>query len=115
MNYHHDEENFFTLAIERVDPADCHVNFKIYEIVSLGPTPNDHSYGPHGQLSFEAVMDGHVDPEIRGSIKWDGCSNFFFSSECFHYCSKEQAQKIGVMLGRAYDEAKLLLADKWFE
>jgi hypothetical protein len=113
MELIHDNDNWFTLSITRPEPDACYVEFKVFDIHSLGDAPEENGYGDNGQVDLQAVIDGHVNPEIYGTVKWDGCSNFHFKQDCFHYCSKEQAQRIGVALARVYDEAKSLMKDKW--
>lgn len=115
MEYIHDEDNWFTIAIERPEPDSLYVDFKVYEIHSLGDTPDQHGYGDNGYVELAALKDNAVDPDIHGSVKWDGCSNLWFKNDCFHFCAKEQAQRVGVMLGRVYDEAARLMGEKWLK
>lgn len=45
---------------------------------------------------------------IKGSIKWDGCSNWNMMPDdtLLHFCGKEGAIGLGTLLGRLYDIAK---------
>lgn len=52
---------------------------------------------------------------ISGSVKWDGCSNWDFSSEemnMFHGCSREDLINIGLILGEAWVWTRELI-DNW--
>lgn len=44
---------------------------------------------------------------LRGSVKWDGCSNLEFNDTdvMLHFCGKKDAMNVGVLLGRVYDLA----------
>mgnify|MGYP007034190797 CR=1 FL=1 len=52
---------------------------------------------------------------LRGSVKWDHCMNLNFAEGNFpfHFCEKEQAVRIGAVLGRLYHEAEKLLGENW--
>lgn len=49
---------------------------------------------------------------LAGQVKWDSCSNWDMEGDdCSmrHYCSREQAVRIGAVLGICYDMAKELM------
>jgi hypothetical protein len=48
---------------------------------------------------------------IHGFIKWDGCSNLDISEkDCMlHFCKREQLVNLGVVLGRLFDEAMVMM------
>ncbi len=48
---------------------------------------------------------------LRGSIKWDGCSNLEFNDGdvMLHFCGKRQAMGVGIVLGRLYDLARKVI------
>ncbi len=115
MEFIHDEDNWFTIAINRPEHDACHVEFKVYAIHSLGDSPDEHGYGENGYTSLADINTAEVVPDIHGTVKWDGCSNLWFKHDSFHFCEKAQAQRIGTMLGRVYDESARLLKDKWLK
>lgn len=49
-------------------------------------------------------------PFLRGSVKWDGCSNLSFSEQDdgsnLHFCGRKMAAKVGKLLDRLYDLAE---------
>jgi hypothetical protein len=51
---------------------------------------------------------------VEGSIKWDGCSNLTHGVDgrCIHSCSREEAMKIGALIGRLYDIARDMMGDR---
>lgn len=49
---------------------------------------------------------------LKGSTKWDGCSNFEFpeQEECMHHtCSRHSMEVFGLLLGRLYDESAFIM------
>ncbi len=83
--------------------------FKVYQVYKSGGslvvdkansqcTPN-----PTEKLEEAEVF-------LSGSVKWDGCSNFNLGEGgYYHFCSKQEAIDIGVLLGRLYDWAAKLI------
>jgi hypothetical protein len=57
-------------------------------------------------------LDDDQELSISGSVKWDGCSNFTFADECFHFCSRDGMENIGQLLARIYDMSQYYLEDK---
>lgn len=94
------------------DPECVSVDVKVYQIETLDETDGNHGYvagiGNTTDLTKAQIM-------IEGFVKWDHCSNFKFigGNYPFHFCSKQQAENIGVLLSRIYDEAISLLKDSW--
>ena len=41
-------------------------------------------------------------------IKWDGCSNWDFNCDpvLIHFCGREEAKKLGILVDKLYDLAK---------
>src|SRR5579863_10552918 len=51
---------------------------------------------------------------LSGYVKWEGCSNFKFDVQDYirlHFCSKEDAEGVGKLLGKLYNIAKELLVN----
>jgi hypothetical protein len=46
-------------------------------------------------------------PTIAGSVKWDGCSNL--NVEQIHFCGRDDAVKLGEVLGAIYDAAESVI------
>jgi hypothetical protein len=100
---------------------------EVFEGFHITATPNNYHPGkPPLSVAFRVVectgeeMDGTplygegfisdpsvVPPFLSGDVKWDGCSNWdWHTSECMqHFCTKDSAVKIGVLMGRLYDLA----------
>lgn len=45
---------------------------------------------------------------LRGSIKWDGCSNFYFPGMT-HRCDRAGLASIGILLGRIFDQCAAIM------
>lgn len=72
---------------------------------------------PKPQLLFSywkgGTLDGTPDPAqaatfLRGSIKWDGCSNLRFDGQdetMLHFCGADHAAGVGRLLQRMYEIA----------
>jgi len=98
------------------EPTDYHVDFKIYVIEGRKEdgTPLFHE---KGKRSSPAPVDKLVDADVyaHGGVKWDGCSNWSIDEldRCMlHFCSKQQAQDLGLILGECYNMARTL-CPKW--
>jgi hypothetical protein len=68
-----------------------------------------------GQSSQEMSHDPNdVTPIVRGSIKWDGCSNLDMGEEdcMWHHCSRASLLVIGELLARTFDVAMLLMGPR---
>lgn len=48
-------------------------------------------------------------PILTGSIKWDGCSNFQFPDDCYHWCGRKDAADFGKMIDRLYERAASMI------
>lgn len=46
--------------------------------------------------SFDGASLDEMDPTLRGSVKWDGCSNWDFQPDnvLVHFCEPEDVQKL---------------------
>jgi hypothetical protein len=58
--------------------------------------------------------DGHyvdLEPFLKGTVKWDGCSNWKFDDEWMHFCSKQEAKRLGTLLEKCYEMALELMPD----
>ena len=91
-------------------PSEYHVDFTAYSIVGVEAETTRPLYWPYGAST---AFPGTTDPNqaewlVRGSIKWDGCSDLEFNSEdcAIHLCGPTDAIEIGVLLGRVYEMAR---------
>ena len=67
-------------------------------------------------LSFNQEGDAELgEVIIDGWVKWDGCSDWNFTDDCYHFCSKEQAMRIGVLFGKLYDYAEQAIPHSDFD
>lgn len=49
---------------------------------------------------------------LEGDVKWDGCSNLNFFPDCGgneHFCGKNSAIELGLVLSALYDDARELM------
>jgi hypothetical protein len=68
-----------------------------------------------GTDSVETTEEAQV--YLSGSIKWDGCSNLYFDEQdsiegtkcSLHFCGKQEAMNVGVLMGRLYDLAAKII------
>ena len=83
---------------------DYNCEFLIYEINSQ----DDENYYwlKDGAMSSMEETVSLINAEIYcdGWVKWDGCSDWSFGD--YHFCSKEQAMRVGIIMGIAYDLTK---------
>lgn len=87
----------FSILIE-IEKPDGICNFHVYEDL------------PESACLFVDDMKNLTDLSKRyntlfleGSVKWDGCSNWFFNPECFHCCGKGSAELLGVLMTKIYE------------
>jgi hypothetical protein len=77
-----------------------------------------------GKIEFEAMQDdgnaagiddmGQASIYLDGYVKWDHCSNWAFRYQdraMLHFCEREQAAAIGILLARLYDWARELIPE----
>jgi hypothetical protein len=89
-----------------------HEHYVEYVIHDVG------GYGDDGPIFMENgnnVPVEFAEVFIRGSTKWDGCSNFDFpaSEHCMiHACDRNRLASIGALLGRVWDECVALMGEK---
>ncbi len=87
--------------------CEYHVRFIVYGIGGYLQPTNERSYRREtGSGWTESLAEAHAD--FSGTIKWDGCSdwNMMPDEVNLHFCSKEGATDLGILLGRLYDIAK---------
>lgn len=88
-----------------------YVEFAVYDIEGY---LNDDQAKPcwprmGAKSSPDSVEDlGEADIYLHGSVKWDGCSNWYFNEQdrvMLHGCSREDIQRFGDVMGRCWDWA----------
>lgn len=74
-----------------------------YRIYQINGTTVDGA--PLYGCSHEDSIIG-VQPDVIGDVKWDGCSNFIFTSENYlHACSRQELVNLGLILAACWDLA----------
>lgn len=69
---------------------------------------------PGAKSSYETTTDrAQAEVFLCGEVKWDHCSHLTFTESYHHFCSREQASNIGVLLGRIYDTSKEIMGKSW--
>lgn len=89
------------------DIREHYATFIVYGIARYLQPENLRSYEKETGGGFtENISEAHSD--LSGSIKWDGCSNWNMMPDeaRLHFCSREDAINLGVLLGRLYNIAK---------
>lgn len=99
------------------EPSEYFVEYTIYQ--------HDGCYGNDVPIFHKKDSDSYPDPVddyqdaepmLRGSVKWDGCSNWDFSLQemnMFHGCDKEDLINLGLILGEAWSMTKNLIPNTW--
>jgi len=66
----------------------------------------------HAVIEFDVGEEysGAPDSMMRGFLKWDGCINIEFYNYV-HFCGKEEAMNLGVLLGYIYDMAAEMMPE----
>jgi hypothetical protein len=105
-----DEDDFLVVAT----PGDngCYCEFACYEQAATS-TPEQPTYLRKGYTSSD---DGVADyreaqPFLEGSIRFDGCSNLYFPDDCYHFCGRRSAARVGQLLDLLYDLAEGLIPE----
>jgi hypothetical protein len=93
------------------DAHEHYVNVRAFTIYKMSDGSYEYQDAEaHSSPSPVADID-KAETFVRGSIKWDGCSNLEFNDDevMLHFCSKEGAMNVGVLLGRLYDVAREMM------
>ena len=109
----HFDDLYFTVV---ATPSKCAVDFSIYEIGAIDD----------GDLRIYSAKDryGHDETEsldeaqlfAHGSVKWDGCSNWYFDQQdevMIHGCCRDHLTRIGQILAECWDWAATLIPEAW--
>lgn len=107
LTQHISEWNFTIVA----DPEeDYYVEFKIYDVVGY-ELDNESDCGQSTSV-YRTIEDPYrkytqkleeAEIFLKGTVKWDGCSNWLFPDECVHGCSREDLSRIGEVMAYCYD------------
>ena len=114
----------YSIVATVAEPTQYHVEYAIYSHDGLMYDQSGNATVPifHKRGSgcypdpVESLEDAGI--AIKGSVKWDGCSNWDFSSEemiLFHGCNKQTLVNIGLILGEAWDWTKELIPETWMD
>ncbi len=100
----------FTVVAE---PHSHYVSYKIYDIVDWreGSTPGVYDVPAWNKAGSPTRPEpvwtlAESEPFMSGSVKWDGCSNWFFDEQThgmIQGCCREDIQRLGDVLGRCWD------------
>ena len=96
------------------------VDFEVFEIFCWTDddveTPSMKRKGWRGSADTPIELDSLDDAQVfaSGHVKWDGCSNVSFHSECnmTHRCDREGLENIGTVLARVHDDCGYLMG-RW--
>ena len=95
---------FFVVAT----PDEYYVDFMIYDI-----DQDQDKVFVHDE-NYERIIDVTKDaePYLHGSVKWDGCSNWWFDEQergtMLHACTRGEPLRFGAVMTRCWDIAKIL-------
>jgi hypothetical protein len=78
--------------------------FTIHELIG------DEQHTPYYRQGTEYITDiFEAEVVIHGSVKWDHCSNWNFTDQYIHGCTRDDLLNIGVVLSRCWDIASAYL------
>lgn len=117
----------YFLVAKDLDPENYHVN--LTAIACVGETisekgvdydPPKKNFARRGAIhSLDTTYElDDAQRVFSGSIKWDGCSDIdFFPDEegNNHFCGKQSAIDLGLLLGEAYGFAKEIMGEKVYD
>lgn len=123
---HHDDIEYSVFAFRSLTYPETHIEFYAYRIRATDITETSHDCVRHYDRGYDARDDNgpavrmvydaaNAEVFLRGSVKWDGCSNWEFTpfaTVSAHFCDKEEAMNIGVLFQRIYEQAKGLGMDR---
>ena len=88
------------------------MDFKAYKAMVVDGQPVYEREGSVCPMSDASPDLAGAQVFLSGHVKWDGCSNVVFDEQeqaALHFCGKEMATNVGVLLGRIYDLAAELI------
>lgn len=100
--------------------GDYSCDFVCIQCVALGDSGGKYDIPWYPRAGATAGHDQVEKPELAqvylsGHIKWDGCANLRFDEQdrvMLHFCGRRDAEKVGKLLGRLYDNAADLIT-RW--
>lgn len=105
----------FTVVSWPCEIAPGHVReFLAYEVA--GNLTDENKTPLYGDSFSENIEDAEV--FLRGSVKWDGCSNWDFpglEDVMMHFCSVQDAKNLGILFERIYGIAEELIPNSDFD
>lgn len=88
------------------------VDYIIYDIQAETET-GEPLFPKKGLSYFEPTPSiDESSPYLHGSVKWDGCSNWYFDEQddvMLHGCERSHLTRFGEIMGACWDWTKLLL------
>ena len=98
----------------RAWPGEYDVEFEVFEMSSMSEEPS--GMVPLFESKESRDQTSNLDEAERvfvGHVKWDGCSNWDLNGDggIPHFCSKEQAVRVGAVMALCYDYAAALMPD----
>lgn len=99
------------------------VEFEIYEIVAHSQGDTDEFdvpfYEKKDAKGSEDMTQNIEEAQtfIRGIVKWDGCSHFYFGDNegYIHLCGKFEIEKIAQVIKKVYEKCGELMGDEVLE
>lgn len=96
------------------EPEEYHVDYTVY----ISYVDDDLvSYQDKNASSSPRYVDSIEDGKtfVKGYVKWDGCSNWWFTDIYFHGCSEEDLLNIGNIMAECWKMTKTLIPDTWLD
>ena len=105
----HFKELAFTVV---ATPNEYYVDYKIYDHEG-GDDKGNYLFHKKGADDYPNPVESMNDADIfiHGTVKWDGCSNWYFDEQdncMLHGCSKEYIVRFGLILGECWELTKKL-------
>lgn len=104
-------ETFFSVILEVRKEKPSSFSFMVYLCTGSMSFPEGESFRTYDGFDDKGASTSGCSLEkaacfMAGSLKWDGCINFWFPSQGgtqFHFCGREDAAVVGIIINRLYD------------
>jgi hypothetical protein len=105
-DHFYDDIGFY---VRTTEVGSHHANFVVFRVQGQMDDGQCVFEGSDGQAVF-SIDEAQV--FLHGDVKWDGCSNWYFDEQdevMLHFCSKDEAMRLGLLMGRLYELAESLI------
>jgi hypothetical protein len=89
---------------------DYHVEFKVYKFVCEQGGVFEYQKADSESMNLTTNLD-EAEVYLRGSVKWDGCSNWHFDEQdrvMLHFCDHGDLLNLGVVMATCWEMAEEL-------